>query len=746
MRFILIILLLASVRGFAATGDNIQVVVRPDGYSADVVTEGYGTGGVFNLRMLTNTVVVSTTNGLFTNIWHEPTSLTPRITVHRPSFVKSASVMASNYIVDHVYLNNICRSNYPNQAVLDQRVASGFVTNRFVLTDFITAGDVVVQFDAPATGLYSNSTVTTALSVQNQSTIDYPPPAAARFSWPGNNLESGSAMTLRAVGFAHWPTNGVPLAAMAFIVRGQDGLAKTNIETAMSINWGLGDALPSADYTSTFTLADFANSNQLRCDFIAYPNRGTNIFTTLRDEWTHPTPQPAAITNFYYTNAIWIAVVSEDGTNATGVATNISDPTMVSPAHYFKNGFVAWNAIRGSNNLTRSGCVVYYRTGKTNWSEGTITSSTGDKAWATIAEYPGDTVIFTNHNGSLDINDMVLVKDVELGYLGNVQAFDNINMLWFKDVVWNASGTAPIVTSPAIYVTGGRVERWTQGFRQFSVNNTSFALVRGVDLIGTNGNLYAWHVQGCRKTNDTGSWSLVFEAAAFANAPARHQIIYNNQFQNFNGTAPSQIAGVVAITNGLAFVQNVYENRAAASSFTIASSDLVTSNVLFLNNTIEGVRNQWFYNGTPYTTAIPRYFCHDYNSIYCGMGEATDTDPTANANRVGDWMVRHRVGTRGQIDQMVQNQVVHSAVMSSNIFNFVGPGGALSTNWMQYFLRAGGGVSVGGAGGGDYRMRWGPGLYLPTVQALPYDLFGARRHRLDPPGAIAVSPRVTGFF
>lgn len=743
-----------TLRG--ATGDIVQSYIRPDGYSADLVFQGYTPSNSYNFRLKTNAVLVLATNGaLFTNWWLSPSATTPRFTVHTPGFTMAG---ASNYTVRYIYCGDGMRSNYPNQLVKDERTGAGFVTNRVALDDFITAADTVIQFDAPATGVYSNSATVAGLAAANNSTLQYPKPSAVRFSAPGWNLEQGTNMELRAVGFAQWPTNFQPLACLKFIVRGEDGAAYTNIQTRMRLDWPAGDFMAVPRYVANIPLIGFANSNQLRCDVVAYPWRGDKVWTTLDNEWSMPTPYPAAITNFYHTNTYSFNAVVKVDAVGPGRATNQSDPTLISSADYFTNGNAALNAIRGSNStyIGHTDCgggTVWYRTGVTNWSQGTATTAGTPKCWVTLKEYPGDTVVWNTVSGNQDISDRIKVEDITLSYDAAAFAFLSVEMMWFKNCTFNSQYLSPLRVVTSVYVTGGSTPMWQQGFSTGSGDTgTSFNLVRGVNVSGLSNRCWVIHWEGNYGTNFGSGFDIAFQATGWVTPPARHQIFYNNILLGLTNITVGGLGGTWVETNGLAFVQNLLEWRRGASSFLFFSAANSGSNVLTMNNVVEGARMQYFYNNTG-SAAVPYNFCQGYNDIWSCTGEASDINDTPDGARVGNWPTRWRVGHRGDAILMEDDQGVHGAAQFQNLFNYY-PGATsltqpklTSTNWMHYYLRNAAGVSANGTGNGNYHVQSkSPAAYLPTQAGLPYDLDGVARAIDDGPGVYVVNPKRGGGF
>lgn len=757
-KLVIVFFLLMALRSYAGpVGTIMGIEVETNGWVAKVWVEDIGTNAMFYNFFEQQLVAL------------EPTAVTNAI-IYRPnkSDTNGLKINFTSYsfapdgtvttLPRTVYGTKILRLPYPNDGTNDIQSVDG--TNavfRVALSDFVFGNDSSLTAWVTAgafatTNAVTNCLAATALAVTNSSVQLHPKPII-NWTWPGWNQERGPTMRLRAVGFHHYSRNRQPLACMEFIVKDEAGTITTNRVTEMSLA-PTNDALPFAEYIADVDLSAFAHSNLLRCDIVGKPWVGTNTFDTRNDLYFQPTPFPAAITNFYFTNTYSaIAVVSSASPGAAPSATNTTYD-LVDPVHYFSNPNAALSAIRGTNNILFGhqdcGGALVYIIDTTNAMGGTASMAGTPKVWATLLAYPGSTVIFTNHTGSSDISDRVKIENITLATTGVMVPYVNIEHLWMKNVVWNTTGTAPLQLGlPAVYVTGGRVDVYSQGFKPFSNNHVSFALLRGIDLNTMNAEIHWRTMVGCKKAvHSGGTFALAPGNASFPGTPFDYQILYNNELRNMSNAVSFSIGTIWGTTNGQAIVQNVFESTIASGSFALFTGTNFATNVVDQYNTYEGARMQYFYNAFPGVVPIPRVLCQTKNSIFTTTGEATDTDPAGrDGGRIGDWPVRWRVGSSGMVVQMVTTETSHGPIQFQNANNFH-PGAGQNTTpaFMAYRDRKGAGS---GTGGGNYRLQtkspfWPFGLQQDV--GLPYDIEGIPRGRIDPPGAFASGNAKKGAF
>lgn len=759
MRWLLTILLLLPLKLLGDVGTIRYVTIETNGWVAEVSVEGIGTNAMFyNFFIATTNATATATNVIYT--LSSTNGL--KIDFMTPGWNSDGT---TNIIPYTVYGVEVLRLPSPSQTTNDIFLdATG--TNsvfRVALSDFI--GDLdssilaTVNVGAFATtNSVTNSVGITGLSVTNGSLLGYPI-SIANWTWPGWNQETGSVMIVRAVGFNHYARNGQPLACMEFVTTDEGGIITTNRVSQMEIDWLMPDIIHFGEYIGRIPLSPFTHSNNLQTALVAKPWRGDirAVFDTRDNRYSMPTPYPASITNFYFTNTYSTrAVVALTGDDTLGRSTNVASHELVDPAHYYSTVNAALAGIR-TNNLglfghqTCGGAMVDVRTGITNSMGGTASMAGIPRVWATIREYPGDAVVLTNHTGAQDISDRVKLEDIELGYNGTLIAWVNCEALWLKNCRFNAPGSAPINTGvTCVYVTGGTAPLWTQGFKAFTSNPNTFALLRGLDMDGMNAASYIQTMVGCRKTTYSGAlFALSHDTQARGNVVADWQIFYNCSFKGMSNLVSVSIGDTWGTTNGAVFANLELENLRTNSSITLYTiTNKPASNVVWMNVTLEGCRQQYFYNDIG-SLPVWRVFCQAQNSIFVTVGEASDTGtPPADGGRIGDWSVRYRVGASGNVIQMVNYEASHSDIENQGLNNFRPPT-PLRTDagWIKYVNRAGAGS--GGTGPGNYRLQSSSPLFSPLLSAgwvLPFDLDGRYRSAIDPPGAFVAGNVKKGAF
>src|SRR6185369_3273648 len=119
-----------------------------------------------------------------------------------------------------------------------------------------------------------------------------------------------------------------------------------------------------------------------------------------------------------------------------------------------------------------------------------------------------------------------------------------------------------------------------------------------------------------------------------------------------NGNVPLSMFNTTTLTNGAALVANIFEfnatNNASQALANIAadSSTGNVSNMIVWNNAFLGERTSIAYNETG-STPLYRYNWSVKNNIADDINIKSDTFPTANAARIGNWPVLYGVGCFG---------------------------------------------------------------------------------------------------
>lgn len=745
----LLTLFLLTINLFGAVGDT-TISIADNGWQAWLWIEGGATNGTYAFDF------ANATN----NTLGGSEKLILRVT--SPGYNAAGSTTTVSRVI---YGTRRVRFPYPDNAFPDTEVVGGAVRVKVSLSDFVYGSDTPITADLEQ-GLYTfggtPNNAGTGIAVTNSSTQPYPK-VIANWTWPGWN-QVGSTMRLRAVGFNAYARDGKPLAAMKFFAKDESGDIVSDTQTAMRVDYTLADnahGLRFGEYYTDLDISSLTHTDQIRCDFAAYPWVGdsTAVFDTRNDTYSQPTYLPASITNLYVTtNYSAIAVVDLAGNDTNGKATNITDYAAVNSAHYFATINGAMAAIKGTNNTLFGhndcgGAKVYVRTGIIQWLGASASTSGTPECWAEVIEYPGDTVSLTGDTGAADISDRVKVQGIEIAHASTTIPFSGIEALWFDQCNFNSSGSGPIQSCNVVYVTHSTVPQYAAGLKPFSTGNNAFpSILRGCDLSGLNsqGIWFTW--VGNIRTNQNGtSFDLDSDKSTWGVPTPAYKILYNNYIGRVTNVLISadyhQTFGSFV---GDSIVQNVFEHNAAGSFGLSASSTLNSTNVLLFHNNWDGARSQYFYNETGSTGAV-KNLTFGKNNIHITMGEATDTDGTPNAGRTNAWSVRHRVGHSGNVIQQFTGVPTHGYHEFLGLHSYRPADGAFGNeDWIRYVDPQGNYRTTVGQRVGNYRLKTDSPAHQPDYRLewiLPFDIEGVPRGRFDPPGAyVAGNAKRGGFF
>ena len=448
---------------------------------------------------------------------------------------------------------------------------------------------------------------------------------------------------------------------MKFIVRDENANAVTNTVTSMHIDRTASiRGLAFGEYISDFTLSTFTNLNQLRCDFIFYPEFGSNVLDTTLNTYTGITRMPTGITNLndrLMTYSDQIAVVSASGDDTNGRTTNVA-PASVNSAHYFLTISGAAAAIKGSNNILFAhndvgGGHIYVRDGVTNWLGGSQSTVGTPKAVVTIENYPGETPTITTRLNNNDISDRMKIVGINFNIRAAQVPFSGIEFLWFyKCPSIISTSTAPIQTCTLTWMISCGIGFFDQGLRPSSgANNTSFIL-RDCNLDDFR-SVHKWNLtMGCMHPTNGPGYSLIMDVAG-QTTPAGFEILYNNAF--YGGTGAGTFFTLAGDANrvmiGSAVVNNIFEYVATSTgpvgSLGSSASGLDTTNCIVWNNVFVGERIADVFSSSSATTNKNRVLHSMRNNIIDLSGFKKDYDPTADADRLGDWGVMFQSGCSG---------------------------------------------------------------------------------------------------
>lgn len=771
MRVVLSLLLLVLPLSVgAAPGDVISLTIRPDGWSAALVVEGYDTNCAWEFGWASNNVPTASTK--------------MKLTGYCPGFEDDGS---SNWTARVIYGTKPVRFPYPAQDYADQNRSATHVTNRIALSDWLYAPDGNIHVTI-RNGMYSNSASWSGDGA-NASAAVYQKPVA-NWSLPPYRLVSTTNCDVRLVAYGHGARNGRPVRSVHVWAEDESGhVSPTNILTHAVIVTGESDAAPVVEYQAQLDLSGLNNSNVVTAQFMVFPWVGDKnaILFTGDGRFSFPSFECTSTKVFYCTNfPRQIAVVETNGVDANGRVVDASSFDTDSPPVAFRTIGAAARAIAGTNvalygvgRCDTSGGIIYLRAGNWRVSEATLTGANlitnNNCTYCTVTPYPGvdrASVVITNSNSTKNWGSMCKLQGVTIGSVAAPVTFDNIDYFW-ADGCWfttNTTDTRLIDSVTNVYVTHCRIEGLPQGLVQpASAYAGNYFLIRGNDFSGFSGPIHPSTVLGnVRLSGTNGAVTVAWPTSSTLPGSPYPIVSYNRFLAEFSPTAHIIRIGEPStpckITNGAAIIQNVVEQvggSSAGRTFSIGSSTAssddtnTTPNILCWYNTSVGQRMNWQEGaGGAASSSVQahREYCELLNNLGDNINSKDDLDYTANGSRTNSWHVMYGVGASGNIDLEAYGMDSYWNWEFAGVCSywFGNAGNTDATNMPAYFDReAGDGVATIRPGGGDYRVK--SESFLQTRQTrwvLPFDLEGCRRGEMDPPGAYCSGqPRKgAGFF
>jgi hypothetical protein len=735
----------------ATTGDAIQCTVRNDGWSVDLVFEGYTTNCTYAFGFGSTNNSISTTQKMV-------------FTVYSPGFDDTGT---SNWTARTVYGTKQVRKAYPNNAANDETRDGtlNYVTNRIALSDYIYYGDSLTLNLAAST--YSNNTANAALAVVNNSTNAWPAVVAAN-AWPAYEMATNSTYPIRVLAFHASAQQGRPVRSIKFIASDTSGTSVTNYVTQMTIRPTVNDAVPFGEYIWDCPVWQLANSNQITVNWIAYPWLGTNFLSTYDGLNSFPSHNwsPTKFWNNVSNNypEVWANVDWANGNDSTGVATNKNGWYADLPP--FKTMNFAADAIRRTNN------ALY---GRNDVSAGRLLLTNGihwhtnaggsfgapTNMWLTITRHPNaDRATTTIQKvGTLQdfgLGNLVKYMDVSLD-IGDAFGTLRSTKTWIHDC--NINGIANNNFSTAITYW------WVTGSRIFQLNNFSKPAagtvppqVRGNNFDITNGcTIKSPLFVGNLKTNYESTHTLLFLMQsgdeASPSKPTPVNILYNNRIFNItNNTAPFSSyepdASNSANYRGVVVANNLIEElKITVYDFNLGETSGRTnlSNYLIWNNTWPGVKINAFYAQAAYELTRNQIFL--VNNFFDDWNIKADVF-ASNGSLTQNWSVVFGVGFWGNSMPETYNVGANGSFQNefAGVYGF-NPTLTTTNTYARFVDRKAAGAA-NGTGLGDYRiLSDSPLLNFRSRWVLSHDVAGQYRGGYDAPGAYSTaSPRKGDFI
>lgn len=785
-RLLSILLALVALPVLAGVGDVDAWSVETNGWVIDAFVNGYNAA---------NTNLSIWNLGWTSNYFGSGKIV---LTIQSPGFNDDTT---TNATIRTVQVTKQVRMAYPSMTNADTVIQGSDVKLRLALSDFVFTNDVLKSISWQS-GFYSNNSAgSVSANITNLSYCSYTNTRPiANWTYPGWQRISGNTMTVRAVAFNRFATNGRPVRVMQFVAQDQHGHVSTNRVMTMSVDPSMSDAVPIPEYIGHLDVSAFTQGDLIRCDFEAYPwiGDGTSVCDTMDNSSHQPTPLYASITNLcdrLQTYGVTRALVATNGSAAGVATTNINFFT--SPPAAFATINQAEAAIKATNNLcfSRPDCgagEIYLSNNSTAgfghscfaWTDGSTAIGNAPATYCLITAWPGTPlggVWITNKSGNAFGCMRSHLNNLFINGSANT-FFDTETVVWCDSCAINHTGSLMVNSVTNFYFTDCQLTNLVQGLFPFSATSTTnctFPLVRGCNLgVMSNSCTVYTTVGNIRPSTNFTAGNIFVNETAFTNEPQGDGIIfaYNEIFGLATHQGPTFCENVNTYTNyphGLAIVNNVLEYYSSVSQpllqIAADSSTVNLDNVILWNNDVIGQRVNADYNSIGSLAFNHRYWSKKNNSWDDdNIKTDTFTGGPENAGRIGNWPGVWGVGSVGNFAGNVNN--VGTLGFTHTNFTWTISGGAnitaglpglrtfetgettfVGANYQQYKNNQGYTGAAAANGLGDYHILTPSPLTYPafsqTDWVLPFDIEGNNRGGFDPPGAYSsAAPRKGGMF
>lgn len=715
---ITILLFLLPSLSYGAAGDITYARIDTTGWFMELNIAGVDTGGAYLFGLGAN---------------NNPANAKVALTVTSQGY---DSTGALGTVTRTIWGTNAKRMAYPTQMLEAERGHSPDSTIiSIALSDFIYSEDTVVLAldDSVYTQGGVASATTAKLEVTNNSVQAYSrTKVIGNWSWPGFSRIRTTSLTVRAVAYHRSATAGKPVQSVKFWVDDKHGHRDSTMVYRATCDTTRGDAVPVTEYVGTLNLSAMTEDDSLVVNFKAFPRVGdeSSLLDTSDGVNTSPTPLYAPQIYIYDANkslGVVAVVDSATGVDANGATVAEADFNPASPP-------VTYLTLDGA--IDDGANVIYFKQGSYAWTGGGSTPS--HKSWVEIQPFPGvarNLARFTSQSGDYEIGQYAKLKGMTI--TSNPAAVFSYNMHVWLDSCWvNYTGAVLFDNAGLVYATRNDVDAFPAGFKPYSTNNTSFALVRGNDVDDTTYEVFSYTVLGndfyqnsSSETSATGIDSYTGQTC-----PAADNIIFAYNIHRSVPTVTAYGYGrSQAHTHGTAVVQNLIETWGTGPS---AANELAAQapgaqpmdNTIFWHNTTVGQRSNLWYNNSDMNNVTPplwRKYTSMRNNIFDDLNIVTDKDAhegAADDDRVGNHSVIHGVGSAGNIDL---SRVGTKGSYTPKFFGVYSKveGDSLNPAFVDDASRAG-----TNDGGGDYRLTSeSPAQGLAQIVLLPFDIQGHPR-------------------
>ncbi len=725
-----------------ANGDIVSCSINPTAWQALLTISGMGQSGAYNL------------------------GFGPNNSISSPNLPKIIfNVLSSGYndqtfptgIARTVYGTTGIRLSYPNQLQKDEVVNGGNVILKIALSDFIYQKDSQITVNI-LSGYYNSGAIissgVTNLSVTNNSELAYPKVIA---NWSIVPYQRATSLTfpLKCVAFHCSAQQGRPVRAVKFIGNDEHGNYASGITTTPVIDPTATDPIPVIEYIYSLPLNNMVTGDTVTGNFIAYPWYGDSGSLIATNDGINKPPSPLYCP-FPFLNdksgnyGVSIAIVdSVTGNNNVGQVVDIANFNVNNPPPAYATIHSGARAISVYNNLNRGrndvgAGIIYLKAGNHTWASGSSTYGNLPKTHLTITKYPSDTP-FSARIADRD-SDTAISKITRLSgiHINNSNAFcfndgAATTSFWVDECYINSTGASTFAELRTLFFTNNTVDFLKQGLKQFTTDNTSFALIRGnkINRLDDNNFIYCFTILG---NSGSANNITITDFVAGTTVPQNsNPILAFNYFQKI-APASANFIFFKSHKTGVAIVQNLMENigEAVTASNSIYEDLFHTNNILIWHNSFPGCKNNYAYNDNG---VIPYFKTNwsEINNIYDDYNQKADTFVTADGNRTGNWQGIFGVGCNGNVYAELSGIGAPGAFTKEFPGISFGGSGAvqiIDTGWMKYVDNKAHHGFAFGSGGGNYRLQASsPAINLPINWVLPYDIAGNLRTLGDAAGA-----------
>jgi hypothetical protein len=422
--------------------------------------------------------------------------------------------------------------------------------------------------------------------------------------------------------------------------------------------------------------------------------------------------------------------------------------------------------------------TMYLKQGYYNWTGATGTvSSTTANVWATITTFQSVTksqVVIDQASGAFSFGAQCTSGSTSCstpihpkGVTFNIATspatgvFDTTSYLWLDNTSITNNGNPTFYRVSQYYITQGQLPSVAGGLIPFSsATSDGPALLRGTDLTGlAGGGVNYYTMLGCINTSINAGLIFSNESASVTHTSTQPIMAFNKLYRVSVGS--NIVVSSLNTTNGIiggVFAQNVFENNAANEAVEVlriaadTSTATPINNVMIWNNVIAGGRLNYSYDDTS-STVVLRNAWSTVGNLIDSDATKTDTFPTANAARVGNWSTLYGAGNRQSWAAQLSGGTTGWAPAGnyfpefSGITSYMPAWSAMNTNgtsttnpingstnttinYFSYNSRSAYDGTNANAGEGDYRVLSNSKVVnsIPATQGvLPFDLAGIVR-------------------